>query len=177
MKIKTIILAVLLLLIINKGISQHLTYFDLLDLQSSSIEKCEDILGKKSFVLSDNKYDEESKETKLGWKYQNRGNEYFSKTCSSLFTGKCTLAEYIIESETYFKSLKNSLKSGFNIFTYSNTNSYGVLSHHYLIGNYKSIDKYKSREVVLYTFPIALTKTKVLFAISIDEVDIPVIEK
>jgi hypothetical protein len=51
MKIRSIIIAFFLLFISNKGISQHLTYLDLLNLQSSSVEKCEEILSKKGFVL------------------------------------------------------------------------------------------------------------------------------
>jgi hypothetical protein len=61
---------------------------------------------------------------------------------------------------------KISIKSGFNIFAASDTEE-GGLYHHYLIGNYKSLDKSISREVVLITFP----KSK-YFAIKIDEITI-----
>jgi hypothetical protein len=101
---KSIFIVVFLLLISTKGMSQHLTYFDLLTLQSSSVEKCEEILSKKGFVLSDNEYNEESNETKLGWKYQNLGNEYFSKKCPSLVAGICKEINYITTSEVTFNN-------------------------------------------------------------------------
>ena len=176
MKIKTIIIAVLLLLIINKGISQHLTYNDLLTLQSSNVEKSEEILSKKGFEFSDSKYDEISKETTLNWKYKNMDNEYFSKTCSNLFASKCTEIFYVPNNELSFNTIKNNMKAGFNKFFYSDTNNKGVLSHHYLIAAFKSVDMTYSREVVLYTFPTSITKTK-LFAIGIKEVKFTEIEK
>jgi hypothetical protein len=168
MKIKSIVTAFFLLFISNKGISQHLTYFDLLNLHNSSVERCEEILNKKGFVLSENKYDEESKETKLTWKYQNFSNEYFIKTCSNLFMGECKEIIYMISNEQFFNTLKNNMKANFNIFTYSDTNSNGVLSHHYLIAD--------EREVILDTFPTSLSKTKI-FAIAIKKIKIEMVEK
>lgn len=176
MKIKSIIIFVLLLLIINKGISQHLTYNDLLTLQSSKVEKCEEILSKKGFEFSESKYDENSKETKLNWRYKNSNNEYFTKTCSNLFAGDCLEILYMIGNELSFNAIKNSMKARFNLFTYSDTNSNGVLSHHYFIEAFKSEEKTYSRELVLYTFPTSISKTRV-FAIKIHKIDVQQVEK
>lgn len=175
MKLKCVFITFSLMLIINKGISQHLTYDDLLILQSSNTERCEDILSTKGFILSENKYNEETKETSLNWKYKNSENELFTKTCSNLFQGKCSDIFYLTNNEQSFNIIKNKMKAGFKLFLYSNTNSKGVLSHHYLIEAFKSPQKTYSREVVLFTFPTSLTK-KNFFAISIKEIDIPLVE-
>jgi hypothetical protein len=176
MKIKTIIIAGILLLIINKGISQHLTYNELLILQNSSVEKCEEILNKKGFVLSDTKYDEDSKETSINWKYKNVNNEYFTKTCSNLFSNNCTEIFYMTNNELSISTIKNNMKAGFNKFVYTDTNSKGVLSHHYLINAFKSLEITYPREVVFYTFPTSISEKK-LFAIKIHKIDIKIVEE
>ena len=168
MKIKTITFLLFLLIFCKHALSQHLSYNDLLTLQSINTEKCEEILSLKGFVLNETNYDEETKKTRLVWKYQNLDNEMFVKNCSNLFARECEEISYITNNETTFINIKKSLKSGFNIYAYSDTKE-GVLRHHYLIGNYKSLDKSKSREVVLSTFIFKISKRK-YFAIKIDEI-------
>lgn len=173
---KIIITAVLLMLFINKGICQHLTYNDLLTLQSSTVEKSEEILNKKGFEFSDSKYDEESKETTLNWKYKNSVNEYFTKTCSNLFGGNCTEIFYMTNNEISFGTIKNNMKAGFNKFFYTDTNSKGVLSHHYLINAFRSLEITYPREVILYTFPTSISKKR-FFAIKIHKINVQQVEK
>jgi hypothetical protein len=124
----------------NKSVfSQHLSYNDILTLYKSNSEENETFLSKKGFTFSKSEKDDATNKTSITWMYRRPGvnnsssNEYIIKDCSNLFQGDCESITYYTASEVHFNILKNTMKAKFYKFIYSDTNEYGVLSHHYLI--------------------------------------------
>lgn len=119
--------------------SQHLKFNDLVALYKGSVAQNDEYLRNKYFVLKSSEKDEINKSTELTWMYNRPGsnsstsNEYFIKTCASLFKGECDKVTYMTTDANHFTNLKSGMNQSFNKFLFSETNDYGVLSHHYLI--------------------------------------------
>lgn len=116
--------------------SQHLSFQDLQNLFNENSEENSTLLFKRGFIYKNSKKNTDKSE-ELSWMYNSPGsnssNEYFYKSCSSLFLNKCEKITYLTSSEKHFVALKNSMQLKFNKFLTSNTNEKGVLFLYFVI--------------------------------------------